>query len=451
MASKIQQAAQAALTAAAAEAWRSRKEPGGPFTGAKARRILTAAVGAGGIDALVDRDPNKHGTRHVGEGAIGGLLLNRLVNGSRSEDLNGGRRGSGRSQSRGRNGGGGVGGAGGLAGLAGAGALAAAGKKFLDSRSKSRGRNKRYSSDENSSRSPPPRARRSRSVSTLINNGMAKMGLADSARATAGTASAGRKRGGVDDDDDDVRRGGRSDGGGAGARRGVARDRDRGRGVAVAGGEGGRAWGRRNESTGSNSSSDFSLSEEEKSRRKMRGKEFLTAGLATVATVHAAHEIYESVEKRKKRRQMVKDGSMTSAEERRHKSKALVQDAFAVGIAGLGIKGAVGTWKEMKEQRDECHEIESKLDKHRRIMAEREAKALPTGSASGSASIGSRTQANANRSRIAAGPYNVNQGGGSGGSSGGAAAAYATGPVYHDGNPYAAAVPAAPGYDTRRA
>lgn len=52
---RLQQAAQAALAAAAAEAWRSRNEPGGFFEGEKARRMLTAAVGAGGIDALVEK------------------------------------------------------------------------------------------------------------------------------------------------------------------------------------------------------------------------------------------------------------------------------------------------------------------------------------------------------------------------------------------------------------
>ena len=49
---------------------------------------------------------------------------------------------------------------------------------------------------------------------------------------------------------------------------------------------------------------------------------------------------------------------MTPQEARKKKNKARVQDAAAIGIAALGIKGAYSEWKEMKEQRDEAHEFD---------------------------------------------------------------------------------------------
>lgn len=183
---KWEQAAKAAIVAGAVEAFRSRKTPG-PWTGEKGQRIVTAAVGAAGIDSLVDRDPDKHGKRHVAESAIGGLLANRLANGARSRSR--GRSDSaspdrarsrsrsrsifgrsrsrsrsifGRSRSRGRDrsadGGGST-----LAKVAGSGAVLAAGKALYDRvRSKSRSRRDRSRSvSSTDSYDPPSRRRRS--------------------------------------------------------------------------------------------------------------------------------------------------------------------------------------------------------------------------------------------------------------------------------------------------
>jgi len=83
----------------------------------------------------------------------------------------------------------------------------------------------------------------------------------------------------------------------------------------------------------------------------MRGKEFLTAGLATIATIHAAHGVYSSMESHEKRHKLVAEGEMSPEEARKKQTKAWVQDAAAVGIAALGIKGAFSEWKEMNEQR----------------------------------------------------------------------------------------------------
>jgi hypothetical protein len=80
-AAKYQQAAKAALLAGATEAFRVRNEPGG--LAGNSKRILTAAIGAGGIDAAADRDPEKHSKRHILEAVVGGLAANYAVNGAK--------------------------------------------------------------------------------------------------------------------------------------------------------------------------------------------------------------------------------------------------------------------------------------------------------------------------------------------------------------------------------
>ena len=99
----------------------------------------------------------------------------------------------------------------------------------------------------------------------------------------------------------------------------------------------------------SESSSD--LEDFDKKKKHMRGKELLTAGLATIATIHAAHGVYSSMEAHEKRHKLVQEGEMTPEEARKKQTKAWVQDAAAVGIAALGIKGAFSEWKEMNEHR----------------------------------------------------------------------------------------------------
>ena len=323
-------AAKAALTAGAVEAFRSRKEPGG-WAGPKGRRVLTAAVGAGGIDGLLNSGKDgKGGTLDGLQAVIGGLAGNRLINGSRDKDGS-----RSRSRSRGRRdddkGGGG------LAALGAGGLAAAAGKMFLDrnkSSDRGGGGGRRYSSDEDYRRGG--RGKRSKSVSDYARQGMAAMGI--------GGDSRGSRRG---YDDDSPPRGYQS----------------RPRGGGGEGGDGIRS------APGSQSSSDDdeSSSEEEKERKKMGHKQFITAGLASVATIHAAQSVYKSIEGRAERRKEVAKGEMSPQEARKKKNKARMQDAAAVGIAALGIKGAYSEWKEMKEQRQEVHEFDlRRAERHAR-------------------------------------------------------------------------------------
>lgn len=387
------------------EAFRTRKDPG-PWTGEKGKRVLTAAIGAGGVDGMIDRDPNKKGALHTVEAVIGGLAANRLANGPRS-----------RSRSRGRGGGGS-----GLKDLAAGGLAAAAGKAFLDNRnrSKSRTRRRSYSSDySDDSRSPPRRrpqnrSRRSKSLVGYVDKGLAALGLGESKN---------------DRDDDRDRQGSRRSGGyddGSSQPKGMPREE-----VARMRGGGGE---RRGGSSSSSSSSDEDMSSGEEDRRckKMRGKEFLTAGLATVATIHAGHELYESVEKAKKRHKEVRQGTMSAQEARKLKSKALFQDAASVGIAALGIKGAMSEWKEMKESRDECHEFVKKTQERKK---QRSQKGSSNGSSNGRPGYGGSQPSYRNSApNLYAGYQNGNSNRYGGG-----------GPMYQDGNPYgAAALPPPP-------
>jgi hypothetical protein len=113
----------------------------------------------------------------------------------------------------------------------------------------------------------------------------------------------------------------------------------------------------------------------EEKRKKLRGKELLTAGLATVATIHAAHGVYSSMVASEKRRKLVGEGEMSPEEARKRKSKNMLQDAAAVGIAALGIKSAYSEWKEMNEQRHSVKELEQRRRKRRKMRERKEKEA----------------------------------------------------------------------------
>ncbi|KAK3349024.1 hypothetical protein B0T25DRAFT_232771 [Lasiosphaeria hispida] len=75
----------AAVDAAAIEAFRVRKEPG-RWTGAKGERVATAAFSAAVLGAATDNRKEQESNKKGAFGsAIGGLVINRLVNGPRRE------------------------------------------------------------------------------------------------------------------------------------------------------------------------------------------------------------------------------------------------------------------------------------------------------------------------------------------------------------------------------
>ena len=127
---------------------------------------------------------------------------------------------------------------------------------------------------------------------------------------------------------------------------------------------GSRKGGEGKKDNSSSDSSDVcSSSEDERRTKKMKGKEYLTAGLAAVATIHAAHSVYSSMEARDKRHMEVAKGELSPEEARKKKNKARIQDAAAIGIAALGIKGAYSEWQEVQEHRHELAEQEEERKK----------------------------------------------------------------------------------------
>ena len=177
----------------------------------------------------------------------------------------------------------------------------------------------------------------------------------------------------------------------------------------------------------------------------MRGKQIITTGLAAVATIHAAHNVYQSMEKRNARHKAVKEGRLSPEEARKLKSKALLQDAASVGIAALGIKGAVS---ELKEAREMSHEVtewkQEKEERHQRRMkrlARQQQKRLAYSSDDdyddfddGATQYSRRSRADRNASSV---PPRVSS-------------RYDDGPHYSDGNPYSALPPPPAGYSNSR-
>lgn len=409
------------MAAGAAEAVRARKEPGG-FTGEKGKRIITAAIGAAGVNGILDRNPDNHGKRHIIESALAGLATNRLVNGPRSRSRGpGGSRSRARSQSRG-----------GVKDLAAGAGLAAVGKQLFDRvRSRSRGRARSPSMDSVSSydsRSPPPRRekKRSKSISDMARKGMAALGM--------GEAADKRRSRDIEYSSDE----------------GYPRDRDVGQPRSMAAASENSQNNKTHFETephhfgdpNTDSDSDLgSSSDEEKINKKSRNRQLMSAGLATVATIHAAHSLHSSMAARDERHLAVKEGEMSRTEARKEKNKARLQDVASIGIAALGIKGAVTEWKEVKEQREKYKEGKERAERHKAKRAARRAKMLEAekngqpypGSGPYGAGSFSSSAPNLQGPGLTSAHYNpyvppeyqhyaANPAGG---------------PVYHDGNPYA--------------
>jgi hypothetical protein len=135
----------------------------------------------------------------------------------------------------------------------------------------------------------------------------------------------------------------------------------------------GRSRRKRGSSTSSSSSSSLvSSTEEEKGIKKMQRKKWITAALASVATIHAASKVYSSIEKHDKRVEQVLEGKLSPEEAHKQKRAARWQDAAAIGIAALGIKGAVSEWNEVSEEHHHHKELLTQKEEHHKKRLERE-------------------------------------------------------------------------------
>ncbi len=360
------------MTAGAIEAFRARKEPG-DWSGPKGKRILTAALAAGGTDGLVDKNPDSHSKRHIIESTLAGLATNRVVNGSRSRSRS--RHGKhSRSKSHG----------GKTKDAALMGLLATAGKEAYDryqkSRDRSRPRDRSDSRDGYDSYDSRPRPkRRSKSVSDYINKGMAALGLDENNERDRSDRSArddrrrrqhrsSRYNDYSDDDrssDDDYYRrhpspprtrhskdvsrpyyiptsGARSDDG---------YDRSA---VAQYSRPGSRSANYEPQHSSEKKSSDAEDSIDDSKKLKKLNKETLWAtGIAAAATIHAAHSLTENMEKHKERSKQLKEGEISKEQARHRRRKNQLSDVASVGVAALSIQSAVQDWRHFDAKRRE--------------------------------------------------------------------------------------------------
>lgn len=113
----------------------------------------------------------------------------------------------------------------------------------------------------------------------------------------------------------------------------------------------------------------------------MRRKKWITAAFASVATVHAASKVYSSIEKHDKRILEVQAGTLSPEEAHKKARSARWQDAAAIGIAALGIKGAISEWHEVQEEHAEHQKkLEESREHHkRRLEHQKRAKAREHG------------------------------------------------------------------------
>lgn len=187
---------------------------------------------------------------------------------------------------------------------------------------------------------------------------------------------------------------------------------------------------RDNGSQSSSESSDvISSSEDERQRKKVRGKEMISAGLAAVATVHAASGVYSSMEARDKRYEQVKSGQLSAEEAKKQKTKALLQDFAAVGVAALSIKGAYAKWEGAREQHKQVqqHKEAERLRHEKRLhKMEKQMRKQQQLSQSNRKSINSNARPSYNRGYSTSAPDLTLDRQSSGP------------PRYQDGNPYSA-------------
>lgn len=115
--------------------------------------------------------------------------------------------------------------------------------------------------------------------------------------------------------------------------------------------------------------------------KKMSRKKWLAAGFATIATIHAGSKVYANIQSHDKRVIALAKGEISPEEANQQARKSRWQDAAAIGLAALGVKGAISEWKEMAEEHEKHRELcEQHEQMHkRRLEHERKKKAKENG------------------------------------------------------------------------
>lgn len=139
--------------------------------------------------------------------------------------------------------------------------------------------------------------------------------------------------------------------------------------------------GRSSSSSSSSSSQLGSSTDEEHEMKKMSRKKWLAAGFATIATIHAGSKVYANIQSHDKRVIALAKGEISPEEAHQQARKSRWQDAAAIGLAALGVKGAISEWKEMAEEHEKHRELcEQHEQMHkRRLEHQRKKKAKESG------------------------------------------------------------------------
>ena len=134
-----------------------------------------------------------------------------------------------------------------------------------------------------------------------------------------------------------------------------------------------RASRRRGSSSSSSDTSSLgSSTDEEKQIHKMQRKKWITGGLAAIATIHAAQKVYKSIENHDQRIMDVQAGKLSPEEAHKKARSSRWQDAAAIGIAALGIRGAISEWNEVTEEHAQHQELMQKKEEHHKKRMEYE-------------------------------------------------------------------------------
>jgi hypothetical protein len=120
----------------------------------------------------------------------------------------------------------------------------------------------------------------------------------------------------------------------------------------------------------------MSISDEEKMRKKLRGKELIQASLSTIATIHSAHGLYEHMEAAKKRHKALRKGEISQEEAQREQVKATLKDLASFGLAAYGVRGAIKSWGTMRSRHRDMHDFDRKSALRRSSKERRRARSV---------------------------------------------------------------------------
>jgi hypothetical protein len=137
--------------------------------------------------------------------------------------------------------------------------------------------------------------------------------------------------------------------------------------------------GTKSENNGDDDSDDessvMSSSEDEHQEEKKKRDKLITGGIATIATLNAAANVYNSMKMREARSKQLADGQITKDEAKRQRYKHHLQDAAAIGVSAICVKGAYAKWQQTtekhREHRDHKKERQERSEKRLRLEAQR--------------------------------------------------------------------------------